>query len=69
MVFDTCLFLDDESGQLVHIVVKGVLFISQEQMDDLLDRMGIETFDYYVDKLSDSSSRKRHVSKTTMRPS
>ena len=31
---------------------KGVLFLSQEQMDDLLDRMGIETFDYYVDKLS-----------------
>ena len=31
---------------------KGVLFISQEQMDDLLDRMGIETFDYYADKLS-----------------
>ena len=31
---------------------KGVVFISQEQMDDLLDRMGIETFDYYVDKLS-----------------
>ena len=31
---------------------KGVLFLSQEQMDDLLDRMGIETFDYYADKLS-----------------
>jgi hypothetical protein len=31
---------------------KGVVFISQEQMGDLLDRMGIETFDYYVDKLS-----------------
>ena len=31
---------------------KGVVFLSQEQMDDLLDRMGIETFDYYVDKLS-----------------
>lgn len=31
---------------------KGVVFISQEQMDDLLDRMDIETFDYYVDKLS-----------------
>lgn len=31
---------------------KGVLFLSQEQMDDLLDRMGIETFDYYTDKLS-----------------
>lgn len=31
---------------------KGVVFISQEQMDDLLDRMDIDTFDYYVDKLS-----------------
>ena len=31
---------------------KGVLALSQEQMDDLLDRMGIETFDYYADKLS-----------------
>ena len=31
---------------------KGVVFISQEQSDDLLDRMDIETFDYYVDKLS-----------------
>ena len=31
---------------------KGVLLLSQEQMDDLLDRMGIETFDYYADKLS-----------------
>lgn len=31
---------------------KGVVFLSQGQMDDLLDRMGIDTFDYYVDKLS-----------------
>lgn len=31
---------------------KGVVFLSQGQMDDLLDKMGIETFDYYVDKLS-----------------
>lgn len=31
---------------------KGVVFISQEQMDDLLDKMDIDTFDYYVDKLS-----------------
>ena len=31
---------------------KNVVFISQEQMDDLLDRMDIDTFDYYVDKLS-----------------
>ena len=31
---------------------KGVVFISEEQMGDLLDRMDIDTFDYYVDKLS-----------------
>ena len=31
---------------------KGVVFISDEQFSDLLDRMGIDTFDYYVDKLS-----------------
>lgn len=31
---------------------KGVVFLSQEQINDLLDRMGIDTFDYYVDKLS-----------------
>lgn len=28
------------------------MFISEEQMGDLLDRMDIDTFDYYVDKLS-----------------
>jgi hypothetical protein len=32
---------------------KGVVFMSDEQVEDLLDKMGIETFDYYVDKLSD----------------
>lgn len=31
---------------------KGVVFISDAQFDDLLDRMDIETFNYYVDKLS-----------------
>ena len=31
---------------------KGVVFLSDEQISDLLDKMGIETFDYYVDKLS-----------------
>ena len=31
---------------------KGVVFISQDQMDDLLDKMDLDTFDYYVDKLS-----------------
>lgn len=31
---------------------KGVVFLSDEQLSDLLEKMGIETFDYYVDKLS-----------------
>ena len=32
---------------------KGVVFMSDEQVGDLLDQMGIEAFDHYVDKLSD----------------
>lgn len=31
---------------------KDVVFLSDEQMEDLLDKMGIEAFDHYVDKLS-----------------
>lgn len=31
---------------------KGVVFISDDQFSDLLDRMDLETFNYYVDKLS-----------------
>ena len=32
---------------------RNVVFLSDAQISDLLDRMGIETFDYYMDKLSD----------------
>lgn len=31
---------------------KNVVFLSNDQMADLLDRMDLETFNYYVDKLS-----------------
>ena len=31
---------------------KNVVFLSGEQISDLLDKMGLETFDYYIDKLS-----------------
>lgn len=31
---------------------KDVVFLSGNQISDLLDKMGLETFDYYVDKLS-----------------
>lgn len=32
---------------------KGVVFLSQEQMDDLLERLSIEEFDYYVGVVAD----------------
>ena len=31
---------------------KGVVFLSDNQIEDLLERMDIDTFDHYVDKLS-----------------
>lgn len=31
---------------------KGVVFLSNEQVEDLLDKMNIDVFDHYVDKLS-----------------
>ena len=31
---------------------KGVVLLHDEQIGDLLDRMGVDAFDYYVDKLS-----------------
>ena len=31
---------------------KNVVFLSDNQIEDLLEKMGLETFDYYVDKLS-----------------
>ena len=31
---------------------KGVVFLSDDQIADMLEKMGLETFDYYVDKLS-----------------
>lgn len=53
---DTATATDDESKVVKAVggtLGKGVVFMSDEQVDDLLERMGIETFDYYVDKLSD----------------
>lgn len=31
---------------------KGVVFLSEDQISDLLDKMDVDCFDYYVDKLS-----------------
>lgn len=32
---------------------KGVILLTQEQIESLLDKMGLDSFDYYVEKLSD----------------
>lgn len=32
---------------------KGVVFLSELQIEDLLDRLGLDGFDYYVEKLAD----------------
>lgn len=53
---DTATATDNESKVVKAVggtLGKGVVFMSDEQVSDLLDKMGIETFDYYVDKLSD----------------
>lgn len=31
---------------------KGVVLMSTVQMEDLLDRLGLDAYDYYVDKLA-----------------
>ena len=32
---------------------KGVVYLTQEQMDDLIDKLGLEAFDRYMEKLAD----------------
>lgn len=32
---------------------KGVVFLTQEQMDDLIDKLGLDGFDRYMEKLAD----------------
>ena len=44
---------------------KGVVFLSQEQMDDLLDKLSLEEFDYYVGVVADCIlSGKKYTRKT-----
>ena len=44
---------------------KGVVFLSDEQMSDLLDKMSIEEFDYYVGIIADSELKGHHYTKRT----
>ena len=44
---------------------KGVVFLSDEQMGDLLDKMSIEEFDYYVGIVADSELKGHRYKKKT----
>lgn len=44
---------------------KNVVFLSDEQMSDLLDRMSVEEFDYYVGVIADSELKGHHYRKKT----
>lgn len=44
---------------------KNVVFLSDEQMSDLLDKMSIEEFDYYVGVIADNELKGHHYKKKT----
>ena len=44
---------------------KGVVFLSQEQMDDLLDKLSIEEFDHYVGVVADCILKGKPYKKKT----
>ena len=44
---------------------KGVVFLSDEQMSDLLDKMSIEEFDYYVGVVADNELKGHHYKNKT----
>lgn len=44
---------------------KDVVFLSDEQMSDLLDKMSIEEFNYYVGVVADSELKGHHYKKKT----
>ena len=43
----------------------GVVFLSDEQMSDLLDRLSIDEFDYYVGVVRDQERQGKHYKKKT----
>lgn len=44
---------------------KNVVFLSDEQMSDLLDKLSIEEFDYYVGVVADNELKGHHYKKKT----
>jgi predicted phage replisome organizer len=53
--FSTTLSTDEDKmrKKLCGELGKGVVFLSQEQMDDLLDKLSLEEFDHYVSVVAD----------------
>jgi hypothetical protein len=44
---------------------KNVVFLSDEQMSDLLDKLSVEEFDYYVGVIADNELKGHHYKKKT----
>ena len=44
---------EDQLKQIFGKLGKGVVYLSDKQTDSLLDKLGLEGFDYYVNRLSD----------------
>lgn len=44
---------------------KNVVFLSEDQISDLLDKMSIEEFDYYVDVIAENELKGHHYRKKT----
>ena len=44
---------------------KNVVFLSDEQMSDLLDKLSVEEFDYYVGVVADNELKGHHYKKKT----
>ena len=50
---------DSEFKYLRGKLGKGVVLLTDEQISDLLDKLGLDGFDFYVEKLSDFILRKQ----------
>ena len=44
---------DDNRFKVLNGIGKGVVFLTDIQMEDLLDKLGINTFDRYIERLAD----------------
>lgn len=65
--FSTALSTREESKRQIlrGNLGKGVVLLSQEQIDDLLDKLSIEEFDHYVEVVANQELSGRHYTKKT----